>query len=503
MGDCFYFGLDVGTTGCKAVVFDETGKQYGRGYREYPVVSIKPLQAEQDAENVFSLLLACMKEAVEESEIDDIQALSLSVQGDATILVDSAYRPLRPAVLGMDYRPQKQCDAYRERHDAYALYQRTGQPLHPINMLAKVMFLLEEEPELVATAHKMVTYEEFIFARLGGTPCLDKSMASRSMGYDLGQDCWSDEILATFGVKKEQLSEVAEAGSIIGKLSPEIAREIGLRGLPLLVLGGHDQPVGAVGAGVIVDSLALDSSGTAEVLSVTYPDIIVNQRMYDSFYSCYSHVVPGRHFSFAHMHVGGILLRWFRDQIGTEERKEAAAKGIDYYAYAQSKCRPGPSPILVLPHFNGSGTPICDVNSKGAIVGLTLSSTRHDILKGVLDSLCYELKLNIEAMEQAGVKIDTMRAVGGGARSPLWLQTKADITGKTIETITCKEAGCLGAAILSAVAAGTYTSLTDAVANMVHIDERYFPNQDSAVLYGEMNTKYNRLYGAMKEVFQS
>lgn len=503
MAEVYFLGLDVGTTGCKAVVFDRMGRQMGRGYREYHVVCGEPFQAEQDPELVCCLLKESIKEAVKEAGISRIEALSLSVQGDAVIPVDRQFRVLHPAVLGMDYRSLKQCRAFEEKYDEWKLYEETGQPLHPINMMAKIMYFMDEKPEVSEKTWKFVTYEEFILERLGGEPMIDGSMASRSMGFSLEKKTWSEDILKKMGIPGEKLSRVCNSGMPVGQMEKKTAEQMGISNRPLLIAGGHDQPVGAVGAGIVEEGAGLDSTGTAEVLSVAYRTPAVNKSMHDSFYACYYHVIPEMYFSFAHMQTGGILQQWYRDQFGSLELAEAGKRGLDYYTYAQSKCPPGPSAVLVLPHFNGSGTPLCDMESKGAIVGLTLATTRHEILKGIIDGLCYELKFNKETMESAGVPIRRIRAVGGGARSPLWLQTKADIMEMPVETLACKEAGCLGAAILAAAGAGIYADIPAAIKEMVKTDRIYEPRKLYRERYREQYIRYRKLYESLCPVFHT
>lgn len=496
----YFMGLDVGTTGCKTVVFDESGLQLGSAYREYPIICRIPFQAEQDAELVFSLLLETMGAAVKASGIDNIKALSLSVQGDAVMPVDKNYALLHNVILGMDYRANEQCRKYRLQHNEWDLYRHTGQPLHPINMLAKIMWFLDEHPEVFEKTYRFITYAEFIMHRLGGCPSIDMTMASRSMGYDMEQCDWSDELLTAMGLDRGYLSEICRSGSELGYMHLELADKLGLKNRPLLIAGGHDQPVGAIGAGAAKQGISVDSTGTAEVLSAGYQEPLINRDMYESYYSCYLHVVPGLYFSFAHMQVGGILQRWYRDNLAYQDVIDAKKKGEDFYSYAHSKCTSGPSSILVFPHFNGSGTPLCDMESKGAIIGLTLSSTRNDILKGIIDSLCYELNINIEAMEKAGMEIGQLRAVGGGAKSPLWLQTKADITGRCVTTLQCKEAGCLGAAILAATGTGIYDSIQEAVNIMVRPETTYVPNPQSVNQYAEKYDIYKTLYNQLKPI---
>ena len=496
----YFLGMDIGTTGCKSVVFDEAGTVLSRAYREYPVLSDAPLQAEQDAAQVLALLLETLTEAIASAGVCRIEGMSLSVQGDATMPVDRDFRPLHPVILGMDYRPEAQCRQYADSHDAARLYAITGQPLHAINMFSKLLWLRENQPVIFDRAWRFVTYEEYLLYHLGGEPMLDLTMASRSMGYSLQDGDWSDEVLQSMHVPREKLSSVCPSGAPVGELSAALCERFGLENRPRLFAGGHDQPICAVGAGVIGGGMALDSAGTAEVLSVTYHGVHISEAMHDSFYSTYRHAVEPLYFSFAHMQVGGILQRWYRDNFGAQELREAAERGEGFYAHALSKCADAPSPVLVLPHFNGSGTPLCDMQSLGAFVGLTLATTRHDILKGILDSLCFELRTNMDALRRAGIEISSLRAVGGGARSPLWLQTKADVLGVPVETITCKEAGCLGAAILAAVGCGQYASVTEACGTMTHTQMHYMPRTGSAARYDARYAIYKDLYDALKPI---
>ena len=192
------------------------------------------------------------------------------------------------------------------------------------------------------------------------------------------------------------------------------------------------------------------------------------------------------------------MLRWFRDNLGFRYVQEAAVADADFYSYVERNISNTPSSVLVLPHFNGSGTPLCDMQSKGAFVGLTLSSSLEEIFKGMLDGLTYELKQNVETMRNSGIMIREIRAIGGGAKSHLWMQVKADILDMPIVTLVCKEAGCLGAAVLAAVGGRIYKDIPEAVSNMVHIEQTWMPDRDSVEKYAEKYEIYKTLYPAIK-----
>jgi xylulokinase len=494
----YLLGLDVGTTGCKAVVFDLDGNIKGYGFHEYDVICEKPGYAEQDPERVWELTKLVIKQAVAESGIKDIKALSLSVQGDAIIPVNKDIKPLHNTLLGMDYRSKKQAERCAEIFGDRELFNVTGMRPHPLNSLTKILWFQENTPEIYEKTYKFMTYADFILSKLGAQPVIDYTMASRTMAFDLGTNKWSADILGKVGVSEELLSEAVPSGKAVGEINPVLADEFGLRRGMLLISGGHDQPCAAIGAGVVEENIAIDSHGTAEVLSTAFDRPMINDHMYNGYYPCYCHAKEGMYFTFALNHIGGILFKWYRDNLGHAEVMEAESLGMGAYQLMENKAPAGPSSVLVLPHFNGSGTPWCDLDSKGAMLGLTMSTTRHDIVKGILDSLTYELRINIETMRKAGIEVNQLRSVGGGAKSPIWLQIKADITGCTVSTLKVREAACLGAALLAGTAAGGYRNLNEAVKQTVLLKDTYYPDEHSRKLYDEKYSIYRDVYDTLR-----
>lgn len=493
-------GLDVGTTGIKAVVFDPDGNIKGYGFHENEVICERPGYAQQDPEKVWDLTKGVIKEAVAISGVKDIKALSLSVQGDAIIPVDKNIMSLHDTILGMDYRSVNESRSCSELFGDRELFNLTGMRPHPLNSITKILWLKGHRPDVFNKTFKFMTYLDFILSKLGSEPVIDYSMASRTMAFELADKKWSNKILDMIGISSDRLSRVVVPGEAVGELNSLLAQELGLPKGVLLVAGGHDQTCAALGAGVVEENIAIDSHGTAEVLSTAFCKPVLNDGMYNGYYPCYCHAKNGMYFTFALNHIGGILLQWYRDNLGYAEVKEAQDKGVPVYSLMETKAPKGPSSVLVLPHFNGSGTPWCDLDSKGAFVGITMSTTRHDIMKGILDSLTYELRINIETMRAAGININELRSVGGGAKSSVWLQIKADVTGCPVATLKIREAACLGAALLAGTAAGVYNGLDEAVKQTVVLKDVYLPDDNSMKLYNEKYGIYRELYGALKKI---
>ena len=440
-------GLDVGTTGCKAIVFDSTGCILSQASREYSILTPEANWAEQDAERVWSLAWEALKEAVARNAGDRPQALALSVQGEAVIPVDSEGRALRHAILGMDTRTGDENRWLVERFGAGTLFARTGMPVHTINTLPKLLWLQRHEPRLWSQARQFLLYEDFMLRRLSGKATISHCLASRTQMYDLAVGGWATDILDACGIDPARFAPLAATGiEVLGALRKDLADELGLKGEVLLASGGHDQACAALGSGVIREGLAMVSTGTAEVVEVAMQTPMLTDALREGGISVYRHVVPGLYVAMTLNHSGGLLLRWFRDVCCQSELEEARRLGRDAYDLILAGSPQGPTDLMVLPHFAGSGTPTLDTSSRGAILGLSFATDRAALAKAILEGLTFELRINLDLLRESGIAIDELRAVGGGAAAALWRQLKADICRVPLRIPHVTEAACLGAA---------------------------------------------------------
>jgi xylulokinase len=498
-------GLDVGTTGCKAITFDASGRVLGQAAREYDVLFPVAGWAEQDAEKVWKLAWAVLREAVCAAVVqrDPPVALALSVQGEAVIAVDERGRALRPAILGMDTRTGAENQWLAERFGADALFQRTGMPVHTINTLPKLLWLKGHEPEVWREAEQFLLYEDYLLRRLGGQATISHCLASRTQMYDLGRGGWAEELLDECGIDIERLAPLAPAqGGVVGRLRADLCQELGVANEVWLVSGGHDQACAAVGSGAIVAGRAMVSTGTAEVVEVASDSPVLDEALRRGNISVYRHVVPGLYLAMTLNHSGGLLLRWFRDTLSRWEVEHARETGQDAYDLILDGALEGPTSLLVLPHFAGSGTPWLDTASKGAILGLTFATSHAEIAKAILEGLCFELRVNLDLLRGAGVAIDELHAVGGGARSSLWLQLKADICQVPLRVPQVTDAACQGAALLAGVGVGVYSDLRLAVAQTVQIERQILPLASSVAAYDARYPLYRQLYPTLKALQQ-
>ncbi len=323
-------GLDIGTTGCKAMVFEQDGTAIASARREYGVQMPRPTWAEQDAEEVWRLAQDAMREVIATVTMEwacgeEIEAIALSVQGEAVIPVDADGRALRPAILGMDTRTSPQNEQLEAQLGARTLFTLTGMPIHTINTLPKLMWLREHEPDLWTRAAHFLLYEDFIVRKMTGEAVVSRCLASRTQMYALRDDAWSGDVLGVLELDRSRLARVAPSGTLVGPIRADLAADLGFAKPPMVVTGGHDQACGALGVGLVQPGLAVVSTGTAEVVEVALAAPVVNETLYAGNISVYAHAVPGLFLAMTLNHSGGLLLRWYRDTYGREELASAAA----------------------------------------------------------------------------------------------------------------------------------------------------------------------------------
>ena len=495
-------GIDAGTSGCKTTILNEFGKVLSSAYREYPPTPCKVGCSEIAPENVWLSVAACIRESVAACPNDRVQALSISSFGEAAVPIDSAGRVLYNGILLTDPRGQEQMATLAERLGAQTLMQRTGVPLHPMYTIFRAMWLRDNQPEIFSRVVKFLQFEDYLIYKLSGEFATDYSLADRTMAFHAVDKVWDEEILAGANLSPDLFAHTLPSGTPVGLVQHTVAVELGLPNDTLVVTGGHDQPCAALGSGVISAGLAVDGMGTAECITTCLEKPVFSPELFASNYHCGPHVVPNRYITFAYTLSAGALLQWFRDTIGRSERAEAQACGMSAYALLDSRISPEPSGLLVLPHFGGSGTPYLDPNATGAILGLNSRTTTYDIYRAMLESITYEMRYNLECLEGAGIFVDSLRAVGGGAKSDVWLQIKADIMNRPVSTLAINEAGTLGVVMLAGIAAGIYRDADEACRLLVNEKHHFEPDPSRIERYEENYQRYKRLYPAVRDIWE-
>lgn len=487
-------GLDIGITGCKAVVFSLGGQPLAQAYREYQLYQPQPGWMELDPAEVWQAVTEVISRVTSAVPGDPVAALSVSTHGESVLPIDAAGRPLTRFITAIDTRAEGQMHWWAEHVGKERIFQITGMPLHPMYTVNKLMWLRDNDPAVFHTASRFLCMQDFVFHQLGLPPAMDYSLAARTMAFDITRLAWSGEILEKAQINPARLSPPLPSGSVVGEVPRAVASALGMAQGATAVTGGHDQPAGALGCGAVAAGISMDSTGTVECVGVASPHLVLDPILLRSNLPVAPHTAPGMTMVLGYSSTGGALLRWYRDTFGRYEQAEAQRTGRDVYDVILEQASPGLSPVLILPHFVGSGTPWLDSASKGAILGLDLSTSRADIIRAIVDSVSYEIKLSLDAMETAGIAVRELRAFGGGARSPLWLQAKADIYGKPVLAMDVAEAPCLGVAILAGVATGAFASIEHGLAQMVRIKRVFEPDAATHRLAQERAQLFAQVY---------
>ena len=494
-----YMGVDIGTSGCKAVVFDKAGRQVALAYREYDLISLQPGQAELDCDEVLEKCFEVMAEAAGSLEPQSVRGLGISCQGEAFAPIDSGGGVLSNAMVSSDIRAEQYTQKWTRQFGPKKLYQITGHTAHPMFSLFKLLWLRDHHPAIWSQAVKFFCFEDMLQSRLGLDPAIGWSLAARTMLFDVRAQKWSKEILEAVGLRCDQLARPLPAGAVVGRIEAAIAEGLSLAPGAVVVAGGHDQPCGALGAGATRPGVAMYATGTVECITPAFEKAVFAENLQVNNLCTYHHAAPGLYATVAFNLTGGNILKWFRDEFGALEVAEAERTGVNVYQLLLEVAGDKPSNLLVLPYFTATGTPYFDPRASGAILGLRLTTTRGQIIRGLLEGVAMEMRLNLEILSAAGCEVNELRAIGGGAKSDRWTQLKADVLGRPITVLNITEAACLGVAML-ARAADTGELVLDLAARWNKPVSQKQPDPKAAEHYRNRFEFYKQLYPALKDL---
>lgn len=491
-------GIDVGTSGCKAAVFSETGALLSLAYEEYDYGHPQPGWAELDAPAVWAQVKRTIGQAVARAGRDPVRALCVSSMGEAVVPVTARREIVGPSLLNFDARGDEYLPALASSMSAEHLYRLNGNTLGSPYSLTKLKWLKAQQPDLYRHTDAFLHWSGFVSFMLGAAPCVDYSLANRTLLFDLERQDWSDELLAWAGLDRAKLPPVVPSGQVIGAVSRACADELGLPAGTPIVSGGHDQCCNSVGCGAIEPGRALYGMGSflcAVPVFSTRPEA---QAMLERGLNTEHHAAPGEFVSFIY-NQGGVLVKWFRDTFARSERQTAAATGQSLYPALFAEIPAGLSSVMVLPHFTITGPPHFTGDTSGVIAGLKLETTRGDILKGIVEAATFYLRECFESLPGAGIEIREFYAAGGGSQSDAWVQLSADIVGRPFIRSQVHEAGALGAAILAGTGCGLFSSLRTGVDAMVRPEQRFEPDPARQRLYDERFALYRSFAPIMEK----
>ena len=482
-----YIGVDLGTSSTKLLLMEEAGDIKSIVTREYPLFYPKPGWSEQNPEDWYTALVDGIKELTMTCDKSQIEGISFSGQMHGMVILDENDKVIRPAILWNDGRTQEECDYLNNEIGREKISGYTANIALTGFTAPKLLWVRKHEPENFAKIKKVMLPKDYIAYKLSGVHCTDVSDASGMLLFDVKNKCWSKEMLDICSLKEEQMAKIHESYQVVGNMTKEAAKELGLSENVKVIAGGGDQAVAAVGTGTVGHGMCNVSLGTSGVVFIASREFAVDSK---NALHAFCHADGKYHFM-------GVMLsaaasnKWWMDEIlGTKE----------YAKEQQGITKLGDNKVYFLPYLMGERTPHNNPNARGTFIGMTMDTTRDDMTQAVLEGVAFALRDSFEITKSLGVDINRIRINGGGAKSPLWCKIIANVLNVKVDKINSAEGPAYGAAILAAVGCGKYATVEEAAGKLIKVIET--TEQDTALveLYNKKYQVFKELYPTLKEM---
>jgi len=493
----FILGLDIGTSGAKALLSDEQGHVLATAVSEYPLLTPYPLWSEQDPAEWWRGAKEALAQVVSGIDASAVAGLGLTGQMHGSVFLDGQDRVIRPALLWNDQRTAEECRQITEKIGQERLIEIAGNPALTGFQAPKILWLRNHEPHHYARVARVLLPKDYIRLLLTGEAASDVSDAAGTLLLDLAQRDYSAEILAKLEIERAWLPKVYEGPEVTGRLLPAVAAELGLpAGLPVAA-GGGDNAAAAVGTGIVQTGIVSSSIGTSGVIFAHSDQIAFDPQ---GRLHTFCHAVPGKYHMMAVTLSAGGSFRWWRDVI-----KAASGRDLSYDQMTElaSTAPAGAEGLLFLPYLTGERTPHLDPFARGAFVGLTARHSAAHMARAIMEGVVFSMRDGLEIMRALGLPIGQIRATGGGGRSALWRQMQADIYGAEVVTLRAEEGPASGAALLAGVGAGIFSSVDEATRNAVVVTSTTSPNAAAQQRYEKVYEQYADLYSSLKNAMHA
>ena len=487
-------GIDIGGTGCKCVAFRDDGTQLAIAYTEYPLAAGQVnLPSDILTSSVFQVIARCTAQLEDKQ---DIAAITVSSFGESFVAVDEAGNALTDILL---YYGNTESEEFTTmvKEIGDETFMRITRILPDASYSLSKMLYTQKVAQRPVWKHLFIA--GFICYRLSGKACADVSLACRSLLYDVENRCWSKDLLEKCGIEESTLPEVLPTGSKVGTVLPKIATQLELPQNLQVMIGSHDQIVNALGAGVQNIGDAVDTSGTCECITPLFASMPESLDFQKNNFACVPYLEDRGFVTYAYNISAGSVVRWYRDALANHLNTEAQLQNKSIYDLLNEQCPKEPTALMLLPFLQGmGGTPDVDANATGFIAGLTTQTRLPDIYRAILEGVTFEMRYNQEKLMENGVFFDRLYACGGGAKSPVWLQIKADILGCEIIPVKSDETGAMGSAILG-LAAVTGEDPFAIAKRFWKYGSPIQPNAEHANLYNQRYEVYKALRTAYRK----
>ncbi len=492
--------FDIGTTAIKTCLFDEALQLLEKRTDEYDLIGESGI-VEQESEVYWQTMCRAVASIRERTPLDTVEGICLTTQGETLTPVDRDGKPLHRSLVWLDDRAGEQAKRILQRLPVEKLYRHTGiTDMNGFVPLAKLLWFKEQRPEIYEATDKFLLLEDYLLHRLTGRFVTEKCLLTSTAYYDIRNDCYWDEALDALGLDKNKLPQALECGELVGTLTEEAARTLGLACSVKVFTGAMDQIAAALGGGGLVSGVATATIGTAMVLTSCIDSM---EECAHSALTLYRGFRKDQYVLLPYCSTAGAVFKWFKDQVCSEEAAACTDSGQDVYdllcAYAD-EVQPGADGVILLPYFAGSLQPELIPEARGVFFGLDITTGKKTMTRAVLESMGYMLRENLQMLGQFGLPIDRVHFFGGGAKNPIWNQIIADITGAQLVLLEESECGSMGAAMLGAVSLGWYPTLAEAQKKN-GVRSVVYPDPTKKEVYDRAYARYQQVFHAVKTLF--
>lgn len=492
----FYIGVDLGTSAVKLLLMKEDGTVEKIVSKEYALSFPNPGWSEQNPADWWTQSIAGIKELTAECDKSQVAGISFGGQMHGLVILDKEDQVIRPAILWNDGRTTAETDYLNQEIGKERLSALTGNIAFAGFTAPKILWVKKNEPENFAKIEKIMLPKDYLAYRLTGVHSTDYSDASGMLLLDVEHKCWSKEMLEICDVKEEWMPKLFESYEKIGTLLPDVAKELGFPESCIVAAGAGDNAAAAVGTGTVGAgkcNLSLGTSGTVFITSESY-----GVDPYNALHS-FDHSDGKYHLMGCMLSAASCNNWWMKDILNTDDFVTEQKPLVEREASGKL----GENHVFFLPYLMGERSPHNDPSARGAFIGMSMDTSREDMLQAVFEGVAYGLRDSLEVARKLGIKIERTTICGGGAKSPLWRKIVANIMNVKVDTVEVEEGPAYGGAILAAVADGKFESVEVATAKIVRIKDTTEPEAALVEKYQKGYEKFIKMYPALKDVYSS
>ncbi|MEN6548136.1 MAG: xylulokinase [Armatimonadia bacterium] len=501
----YLMGIDVGTSGTKTIIVNDKGKIIARATVEYPLYSPHPGWSEQDPADWWQATVESIRQVLAQAKLTGKQIVGIGLSGQmhGSVFLDCSGQVIRRALLWNDQRTAPQCDFITGKVGRKTIIAETCNPVLTGFQAPKIIWLRDHEPENYERLAQVLLPKDYIRYRLTGDFATEVSDASGTALFNVPERRWSKAILDKLSLPHEWFPRVYESPEVTGGVSKAVAALTGLKEGTPVVGGGGDQAAGGVGNGIVEPGAVSCTTGTSGVVFAYLDQPVMDDKLRTH---TFCHAVPGKWHVMGVMLAAGGSLRWLRDTMFSEEKQVAAQLGVDPYELITAEATKAPvgsEGLLFLPYLTGERCPHPDPYARGVFFGLALRHEKRHLARAVLEGVAFGLRDSFDLIAGLGLDMPQVRASGGGARSKVWRQIQADVSGREMSTINVDEGAAFGAALLAGVGARIYPDVVTACRQTIKVKDTMQPDDSSAAKYEQLYDLYKRLYAHLKGDFEA